>query len=35
MNGTKKMGYAALRAAQAFIWNHDEGLEGYLQSNVR
>jgi hypothetical protein len=31
----KKMGYQALRAAQAFIWNHDEGLEGYLQSNVR
>jgi len=31
----KKMGYGSLRAAQAFIWNHDEGLEGYLQSNVR
>ena len=31
----KKMGYQSLRAAQAFIWNHDEGLEGYLQSNVR
>jgi hypothetical protein len=31
----KKMGYQALRTAQAFIWNHDEGLEGYLQSNVR
>jgi hypothetical protein len=31
----KKMGYQSLRAAQAFIWNHDEGLEGYLQSNVK
>jgi hypothetical protein len=31
----KKMGYQSLRTAQAFIWNHDEGLEGYLQSNVR
>lgn len=31
----RKMGYEALRSAQAFIWNHDEGLEGYLQSNVR
>jgi hypothetical protein len=29
------MGYQALRTAQAFIWNHDEGLEGYLQSNVK
>jgi hypothetical protein len=31
----KKMGYQSLRTAQAFIWNHDEGLEGYLQSNVK
>lgn len=31
----KKMGYQALRTAQAFVWNYDEGLEGYLQSNVR
>ena len=31
----KKMGYAAKRAGQAYIWNKSRGLEGYLQCNVR
>lgn len=30
----KKMGYAAKRTGQAYIWNKTRGLEGYLQSNV-
>ena len=31
----KKMGYAAKRTGQAYIWSKANGLEGYLQSNVR
>ncbi len=31
----KMMGYESLRAAQGFIYNYDEGLDGYLQSNVK
>ena len=31
----KKMGYESFRTAQAFIWNYDDGLDGYLQSNVK
>lgn len=30
----KKMGYAAKRVGQAYIWSKTKGLEGYLQSNV-
>ena len=30
----KKMGYAAKRTGQAYIWSKARGLEGYLQSNV-
>lgn len=30
----KKMGYAAKRTGQAYIWSKTRGLEGYLQSNV-
>lgn len=31
----KQMGYEAKRTGQAYIWNKQTGLEGYLQSNVR
>jgi len=31
----KQMGYEAKRAGQAYIWNKQTGLEGYLQANVR
>tara|TARA_R110002095_G_scaffold196461_1_gene175336 strand:- start:1119 stop:2279 length:1161 start_codon:yes stop_codon:yes gene_type:complete len=31
----KRMGYAAKRTGQAYIWNKEVGLEGYLQSNIR
>jgi hypothetical protein len=28
------MGYSHLRAAQAYIWNKEYGLEGYFQVNI-
>ncbi len=31
----KRMGYQAKRAGQAYIWNRETGLEGYLQSNLK
>jgi hypothetical protein len=31
----KQMGYEAKRTGQAYIWNKQRGLEGYLQTNVR
>ena len=31
----KRMGYAAKRTGQAYIWSKMAGLEGYLQSNLR
>ena len=31
----KRMGYQAKRTGQAYIWNRETGLEGYLQSNLR
>ena len=31
----KQMGYEAKRTGQAYIWNKQTGLEGYLQANVR
>jgi len=31
----KQMGYQAKRTGQAYIWNKQRGLEGYLQTNVR
>lgn len=31
----KTMGYESLRVAQGYIWSYDNGLEGYLQSNVK
>jgi hypothetical protein len=30
----KMMGYSHLRAAQAYIWNKEYGLEGYFQVNI-
>ena len=30
----KRMGYAAKRTGQAYIWSETSGLEGYLQSNL-
>tara|TARA_Y100000992_G_scaffold6306_1_gene4019 strand:+ start:9874 stop:11010 length:1137 start_codon:yes stop_codon:yes gene_type:complete len=30
----KQMGYEAKRTGQAYIWNKQRGLEGYLQTNV-
>jgi hypothetical protein len=30
----KQMGYEAYRCAQAYIWNKETGLEGFLQHNL-